>query len=200
MTTASLLPASFDVTSGEDVYERFVAAPQVTSTAAPSAAATAAPTGVTSDFASPTTVQGQPTSWFEVKHVNAFPKNPDIVQPNLGHGGYLTGYFYPDQSLAVMSLPSFNMVGVDAQTFSASVNEFITKAKQNNLKKVLIDVQSNGGGDALLSTELFKNVSPVYLEHLPPHFPIKISDVHIIRCMLIDYSSSQPSRLSQAVE
>ena len=87
---------------------------------------------------------------------DAYPQKPDVVQANLGSGGYLTGYFFSEQSLAVLSLPSFDMGGVNAQTFSASVSDFISNATAAGLQHVLIDVQSNGGGDSLLSTELFK--------------------------------------------
>jgi hypothetical protein len=50
------------------------------------------------------------TSWNEASY-GAFPKHPDVVQPDLGvlGGGVVTGYFYEDISTGVLSLPTFDM-------------------------------------------------------------------------------------------
>ena len=145
------------ISSGEEFYAYYVAEASATPSAA-SASAGGSPNAAADEAPATTKPQTQTASWRQVKDITAYPSNPDVVQPNLGQGGYLTGYFYAEQSLAVLSLPSFEMTGSDARSFSASMNEFITKAKAKGLQKVLIDVQGNVGGDALLSTELFKNV------------------------------------------
>ena len=166
--SANLQDKSFkEIDTGEQFYESFVAESTSTSSASAFASAseivsdqvqTAAPT---SQGLATATTQAQPSNWAQFKpDLTAFPTNPAVVQSGFGQGGYLTGYFYPPQSLAVLSIPSFMMNGVYAETFSASVNEFIVKAKASGLQKVLIDLRSNPGGDALLSMELLKNVSP----------------------------------------
>lgn len=178
-----VIPWDVNINSGEDFYKVFVAEP---STATASAAvSTSAPTTVaTTPAAAANTPQAQPKNWAQAKpNVLAYPSNPAVVQADLGNGNsYLTGYFFPEQSLAVLSVPSFQMTGIGAQSFSATVNTFITQAKANGLQRIILDVQSNGGGDKLLSTELFKNVSP------------RTSPKSHYRTDL--FSSSQPSTLS----
>ena len=139
------------ITSGEDFFAAFVVEQTTPTggsvpTAVPTATETGTETGLGARQAAETTpAQPQATGWLGVNpDLIAYPGTAAVVQPNLGKGGFLTGYFYPDQSLAVMSLPSFEVTGVNAQTFSASINEFITKAQAAGLKQVLIDVSSNG--------------------------------------------------------
>ncbi|KAI9700942.1 MAG: hypothetical protein M1820_006587 [Bogoriella megaspora] len=75
-------------------------------------------------------------------------------------GGFLTGYFLNDTSLGVLSIPSFQEFGDAIGTFSDFVRNFLAKAKKVGMKKILIDVQQNGGGDVFLAIDTFKRFFP----------------------------------------
>jgi hypothetical protein len=119
-----------------------------------SAAATSAAASSTIASSYPTDTS-MPTGWGN----DAYPNYPDVVQPNLGIGaGCLTGYFLNDTSTAVISIPSFELTGEAIQTFSATIKEFLERAQEAGLKKVVVDLQQNGGGDSLLAVDTFKQV------------------------------------------
>ena len=99
-----------------------------------------------------------PTAWDN----DAYPQNPVVVQPNLGDGGVLTGYFI-DNSIGVLSIPDFDVYGDDLKTFSCAVSQFLQKSKSSGIQKIVIDLQQNYGGNRLLATDTFKKVS--YLDH-----------------------------------
>ncbi|KAF4635118.1 hypothetical protein G7Y89_g2987 [Cudoniella acicularis] len=131
-----------------------------------SAAATAAPT------AAPTTVASSvPTceSWSNV----AYPACANVSEEDLGTfgGGFVSGYFLSGTNIAVLSIPSFE--GSDAESFDSAIMDFITKSQQANMEKVVIDVQSNLGGEALLATDAFKrffpNINPFQGSRLRAH-------------------------------
>ena len=88
---------------------------------------------------------------------NAYPM-PDIVQEELGNEGWVTGYYDGNNSLAILSMPNFIGTGDAAQNFSNDVGEFLAGAKQREMKRVVIDLQQNGGGTALLATDTFRQV------------------------------------------
>lgn len=90
---------------------------------------------------------------------NAFPQ-PNIWQPNLTETGYTTGYFLPEDSLAVLSIPTFWADDDAIEAFSDTVNEFLVRSKAANLSKVVIDLQQNEGGDVLLAYSVFKQFFP----------------------------------------
>ena len=96
----------------------------------------------------------------------AYPDNPDVVQPNLGlpGGGVLTGYFLNESSIAVLSIPSFELSREAIFTFSATVGEFLTRSLEAGMKKVVVDVQQNTGGDSLLAADTFKQVGLVCID------------------------------------
>lgn len=103
----------------------------------------------TTETASPTTTSlGHP----------AYPDNPDIYQPDIGSTGILTGYFLRDISTAVLSIPSFQAFDIAVQSFSDTVGKFLAQSKEAGMKKVLIDLQENGGGDTFLAIDTFKQV------------------------------------------
>ncbi|KAH6672424.1 hypothetical protein B0J14DRAFT_73417 [Halenospora varia] len=85
---------------------------------------------------------------------------PVTVQKALGAGGYFTGYFLNQSSVAVMSIPSFDMTGVHAQNFQAAVATFLKASKAAGMKKLVIDLQGNGGGTVALGFDLFKQIFP----------------------------------------
>ncbi|EOA87494.1 uncharacterized protein SETTUDRAFT_20011 [Exserohilum turcica Et28A] len=76
------------------------------------------------------------------------------------------GYFLEDEysDVAVLSVPSF--VGIDAQKqFQATAVQFITAAKAAGKKKLIIDVQANGGGTILLGYDLYSILFPHGIDH-----------------------------------
>lgn len=113
-------------------------------------------TSTDSSASSSTTTTPTPTSWPDL----AYPQRPDVVQPDLGASGVLTGYFLHDISVAVLSIPSFEAYDTAVEDFSNTVTEFIQKAKGAGLTKVLIDLQQNSGGDTLLAYDTFKQFFP----------------------------------------
>jgi len=153
------------LTTGGDFYNFFVLGlypasynPDIAPTDSGSAPSAPATSDVSS-AASSTTATPSPTSWENP----AYPDNPDIVQPDLGDTGVLTGYFLNDTSTAVLSIPS-SLVFEDAiVSFSDTIGEILKRSKQAGLNKVAIDVQQNGGGDTLLAADAFKQVCRSHL-------------------------------------
>lgn len=107
--------------------------------------------GTTSDPPLSTT-----TSWSSIS--DAYPSNPDVSQPNLSAGGVLTGYFLHEILTAVLSIPSFEAYDDDIVHFTDTITEFLKKSKAAGMKKILIDLQQNAGGDTFLAIDAFKQV------------------------------------------
>lgn len=110
---------------------------------------TSTSTTSTSSTATPT-----PTGWDNF----AYPAKADVVQPDLAYGGVLTGYFSKDTLTGVLSIPSFEAFGDTVGTFSTTVGEFVKRSKEVGMKKIVIDLQQNSGGDGLLAYDTFKQV------------------------------------------
>ena len=96
------------------------------------------------------------TSWSNFS--NAYPPKPDVSQPNLSNGGFLTGYFLHEIQTAVLSIPSFEAYGPDIIHFTVTIRDFLKKSKAAGMTKVLIDVQQNAGGNPFLAIDAFKQV------------------------------------------
>ena len=96
------------------------------------------------------------TSWPDT----AYPSTADIYQPSLypSGGGFLTGYYLRSIFTAVLSIPTFQMLGDDIQTFSDTVGNFLNSSHTNGMTKIVIDLQQNLGGDELLAMDTFKHV------------------------------------------
>ena len=92
------------------------------------------------------------TSWLDA----AYPQNPAVVQPALGDGGVITGYFLDESSTGVLSIPNF--YPGDVMAFSTTVGIFLQKSKAAGVQKIVIDLQQNPGGLKLLATDTFKQV------------------------------------------
>jgi hypothetical protein len=76
------------------------------------------------------------------------------------------GYFLEDEysDVAVLSVPSF--VGIDAQeAFQSTAENFLAAAKAAGKKKLVVDVQANGGGTILLGYDLYKLLFPNGVGH-----------------------------------
>ena len=160
------------IQNGQDFFNNFVtneipdddtsnnSTAAATSAAATSAAATttaASPT--TSDSAAATSDLSQPTatSW---DGFPAYPSNPDVVQPFLGLGGVITGYLLNDTKVGVLSIPSFEASGSSIATFSNTIHDFIQRAQDAGIEKIVIDIQQNYGGEVLLAIDTFKQFFP----------------------------------------
>jgi hypothetical protein len=147
----------------------FASASAAASSAPPAAASTTAPGlaaainsiggyGASTPTPTPTPTR-TPTGWADVP---AYPSFPDVVQPDLATdgGGFITGYFLNDTSVAVLSIPSFEEYGDAIGTFSQTIAYFIANATNAGLKKVVIDLQQNFGGDEFLAIDAFKQFFP----------------------------------------
>ena len=96
------------------------------------------------------------TSW----DILGYPSNPDVIQPNLGYGGFITGYFLNETKLGVLSIPSFEMTGSAITSFSNTIGEFIKRSQEAGMTQIVIDLQQNYGGNVLLATDTFKQFFP----------------------------------------
>ncbi len=171
----SLATVPFDtptINNGEDLYSFFVlndlpssSQDSSSSSDTPSLLSTSTSsddTPTATNTALPSSSSGSqsvdtPTSWAGVP---AYPSNPEIVQRSLGYGGFLTGYFLNDSSIAVLSNPSFEMTGSALSSFSGTIGRFLQRSKRAGLKKVVIDLQQNYGGEVLLAVDTFKQFFP----------------------------------------
>ena len=90
----------------------------------------------------------------------AYPDTPDVYQENLTTDGFVTGYFFPSSSLAVLSIPTFYADEAAIGSFSNTVQSFLTQSKTKGLQKILIDLQQNSGGDIILAYNTFKQFFP----------------------------------------
>lgn len=163
------------ITSGQEFYQIFVLgeSPDVDSSAATASFPTATAAAISSAFdlagsaasasasasAAATTTADAPqvTSW----DYFPYPPNPVTVQPNLGDGGVVTGYFLNDDATAVLSIPSFDVNSEAIISFSTAIGDFIQKSKDAGKERFIIDLQRNGGGGNLLATDTFKQARQV---------------------------------------
>ncbi|KAL9096766.1 MAG: hypothetical protein Q9165_001254 [Trypethelium subeluteriae] len=96
------------------------------------------------------------TGWAD----SAFPPQPDVIQADLGVGGWITGYFLKDKERAILSIPSFVSGPQDIETFSQAIADFINNTTEAGMTKVIIDLQANGGGNYMLAIDAFKQFFP----------------------------------------
>lgn len=101
--------------------------------------------------------QSYPTSLSDIS--SAFPR-ADVWQENLTDTGFLTGYFLHDESLAVLSIPTFWADGDAIRAFADTVQSFLSQAKTAGMSRVLVDLQRNAGGDVVLAYSTFKQFFP----------------------------------------
>lgn len=144
--------------TGGDFYNIFVLRlypvsfdPNAPNPCDPTDATTNTSTASEASVTTPTT-----TSW----PGSAYPSTADVFQPNLYPvgGGFVIGYFLKDISMAVLSIPTFDMPGNDTQTFSDTVGKFLSGSHAAGIQRILIDLQQNSGGDSLLAVDTFKHV------------------------------------------
>ncbi|CAG9945993.1 unnamed protein product [Clonostachys rosea f. rosea IK726] len=90
-----------------------------------------------------------------------YPRNPDVLEVSFGVGGIVSGYILQDDSIGVLSLPSYESgKRTTALNYTNAVVEFITKAKESRVKKIVIDLSGNGGGKVYLGYTIFKLFFP----------------------------------------
>ncbi|ORY09755.1 hypothetical protein BCR34DRAFT_365903 [Clohesyomyces aquaticus] len=129
------------VDSGRAFFSKFCTGPQPTTTTAASTAT------VTSSATSTSVVMPSHTG---------YPKAV-LLHPNLSLGGYwLNNSGYED--LAVLSIPSYESPNV--QLFQNIMRDFIRMSVAAKKTKLVIDLRSNGGGNAILGYDTFKQVFP----------------------------------------
>ncbi|CAG9992115.1 unnamed protein product [Clonostachys byssicola] len=97
--------------------------------------------------------------------VIGYPKDPVVKQENFTSGGFVSGYLLKNDSVGVLSLPSFSTASsspgsADSQSFSDAVAEFIREAKDAGMKKIVIDLSGNTGGTFLLGFNTFRQFFP----------------------------------------
>ncbi|CAH0045721.1 unnamed protein product [Clonostachys solani] len=101
--------------------------------------------------------------------VIGYPKDPIVKQDNFTNGGFVSGYLLKNDSVGVLSLPSFATASsssdsADSQSFSDAIGEFIRQAKDAGMKKIVIDLSGNTGGTFLLGYNTFRQF---FLDTLP---------------------------------
>lgn len=97
-----------------------------------------------------------------------YPDNPIVKQ--VGFAGKteplgVVGYHLKDESIGVLCIPSF-MAGTTTTAwldFSEAVQKFLKKSKDAGMKKIVVDLQGNGGGISFLGLDLFKQVCRIIL-------------------------------------
>ncbi|KAH7408226.1 hypothetical protein DE146DRAFT_365948 [Phaeosphaeria sp. MPI-PUGE-AT-0046c] len=110
----------------------------------------------------------------------AYPNDPVVSQPGLSviAGGVVTGYIYNDTSTAVLSIPSFYQYDTNIEQFDYAIQYFIGNATQRNVSKVVIDLQTNTGGNVYLAyntfKQLFYHIDPYAASRIRSH---KLADV-----------------------
>ena len=145
-------PASYD----PDTPDSSCVGAAATSAAASTTSAAATSSGAAAASTTDDSVLPSQTAW----PLYSYPQNPDIVQPDLGNTGVLTGYFLEDISVAVLSIPSFYTDATSVANFSLTITEFLVESKEAGMQKVLIDVQQNTGGNPFSAIDAFKQVRP----------------------------------------
>ncbi|KAF2444240.1 peptidase S41 family protein [Karstenula rhodostoma CBS 690.94] len=129
------------ITDGTTFFKKFCSGPTLT-TAATTTAVNGSNVTVPSQAPSPS-------------HVG-YPK-AELIHPNLSLGGYWindTGY----DDVAVMSVPSYE--SPDVQLFQNIMRDFIRMSVKAGKTKMIFDLRGNGGGNAILGYDSFKQVFP----------------------------------------
>ena len=98
-------------------------------------------------------------NWNYISDIASYPP-PDVAQPNLGFGGWVSGYFLNNTATGVLSIPSFQLSSEASFTFSSTIGEFLQRAQQTGMKRIVIDLQQNFGGELSLAFDAFKHFFP----------------------------------------
>ena len=99
---------------------------------------------------------------YEKVPVDTYPL-PSVLQQPFGKGqGIVSGYIYPNESVAVISIPSFSVdFAQDASTsFGKAISDTLYQAQKTGVRKIVVDVSGNGGGVAFQAYDSFKRIFP----------------------------------------
>lgn len=107
----------------------------------------------------------QSSSRNDYVRVTGYPRDPVVVQDDLGEGGSVSGYIIDvdDLKVGVLSIPTFLTApsgAGDAESFSEAIADFITEAKDANVDKVVIDLSGNAGGVIFQGFDVFRRFFP----------------------------------------
>lgn len=107
-------------------------------------------------------------SWHDASA--AYPDNPIMIQEDLGlfTSGSLTGYHLNGTNASVLSVPSFDFDGDSIDTFVKAAGYFVSNATERNVSTVIIDLQQNDGGSAVLAFVLFFKVCQI-IDYFPEY-------------------------------
>ncbi|PVH95380.1 hypothetical protein DM02DRAFT_537479 [Periconia macrospinosa] len=148
MNVAVVLRDFEGVNNGDTFFKKFCSGPNFASaTATPTSSAT--PTSTSARSSSTSTRRSEPSH-------TGYPK-PVTINPNLSVGGYFlndTGY----NDVAILSVPSYE--SPDVQRFQDTMRDFIRMATKAGKTKLIFDMRGNGGGNAILGYDTFKQVFP----------------------------------------
>ncbi|KAH5629014.1 hypothetical protein HBI23_226470 [Parastagonospora nodorum] len=146
MLNLAVVTANFSgVNNGQDFFRKFCSGPQPVPQAP----------GQTPTTPTNSSQRAQPAP----SHIG-YPKAV-MINPSLAVGGYyLDGAGYED--IAVLSIPSYSAGpgGSGVQGFQNTMRDFIRKSKTDGKTKLIFDLRGNGGGNAILGYDTFKQVYP----------------------------------------
>jgi Peptidase family S41 len=110
---------------------------------------------LTSDSRFPVSVESSST-----KEIPApgYPKHVSRMKSNEAGGYYLDGYGYND--IAVLTVYSFVEDGGDHLAWQNTTRQFLSQAKTDGKKRLIIDLSVNAGGTVLLGYDLFAQLFP----------------------------------------
>ncbi|KAL4737936.1 hypothetical protein BDV11DRAFT_206332 [Aspergillus similis] len=109
-----------------------------------------------STIPTPTDSSSSREPWWD----KAYPTPEPIPQGRSDDTGLPRVFFLNESSIAVLSITQFSAYGNKVQSFVDTVKTFLARSKKAGLKKVVIDVQQNKGGQPLLAIEIFKLFFP----------------------------------------
>ncbi|KAH6873021.1 hypothetical protein BKA58DRAFT_313356 [Alternaria rosae] len=143
MNVAVVIGNFTGVDSGKAFFQKFCTGPKRAATA-PAPSPTSNSTRTTPPTATPTP-----------SHIG-YPK-AELINRNLAVGGYyLDGPGY--ENVAILSIPSYE--SPDAQSFQNTMRDFIRMSRKAGKTKMIFDLRGNGGGNAILGYDTFKQVYP----------------------------------------
>jgi hypothetical protein len=101
-----------------------------------------------------------------------YPNDPVVSQIGLATtgAGVVSGYFLNDASTGVLSIPTFLQFDPNTGFFQDAVSYFIGNATQKNISRIVIDLQTNSGGEVLLAYYTFKK----FFYHIDPYAASRI--------------------------
>ncbi|KAL4913714.1 hypothetical protein BDW62DRAFT_205276 [Aspergillus aurantiobrunneus] len=87
----------------------------------------------------------------------AYPPNPDVMLSDSSYNdGLPQGYFVNDSSLAVITMPQYFSYSNNARAFTDTIRQFLIQSQEAGLKRVIIDLQQNKGGQALFGNRILQ--------------------------------------------